>query len=462
MRLISLAFLITSLVACSRIEIVIADFEGPVFTTQSCLEDHSWKYDTASRVYSYKQSGWKPSFLYKKAKADFLLEAMLRLPVHGGGLRLENDSTLASLMIYDSLLRWSALGTEDQQIIDRDAFPLELSIRADEHALTLIMRPYGRESTEIGTIPASLDSIRAGLYVEGFGGFHFENVRITEGQSASKGREKVVLEVLNIKQATREVIVSSERDIKAVCWEPDSNTISFISEGHLENIDLQTGVMRRVSVYGLDSITTAGYNAEKEQWAITGVDGIHTRVYLLPLEGGRPQLKTVFAPSVFDDWSNNGEWLVYSATRKNTAQDIYRLTRKYGREERLTAHDSLDGGAAFGMNEGEVFFHSNRHGMMQVYRWSDGSDITSLVSKGQWHDWYPQPSPDGKYLLVYSTKDKLAGTNNEITLRLYDLSMPENDPLVLDTYRGIVGDPVINPWSPSGDQIVFVSTFPRS
>jgi Tol biopolymer transport system component len=114
-------------------------------------------------------------------------------------------------------------------------------------------------------------------------------------------------------------------------------------------------------------------------------------------------------------------------------------------------------GPAFSPDGKYIYFNSDRTGRMQVWRMkADGSDQERVTDDG-FNDWFPHPSPDGKWIVFLSYDKDVKGhpANKDVMLRL----MPAGggDIQVLAKLFGGQGTINVPSWSPDSRRVAFVS-----
>ncbi len=95
---------------------------------------------------------------------------------------------------------------------------------------------------------------------------------------------------------------------------------------------------------------------------------------------------------------------------------------------------------------------------MQIWRMraSDGGQPEQITFDA-FNNWFPHPSPDGRYLVFLSYDTNVTGhpPNKDVTLRL--LALGSNEITVLGHFFGGQGTINVPCWSPDSKKIAFVT-----
>jgi TolB protein len=194
--------------------------------------------------------------------------------------------------------------------------------------------------------------------------------------------------------------------------------------------------------------------------AISHEAGDTSLIYILPATGGEPKQVTSQGPSYWHSWSPDGKTLVYCAERQGEF-DVYAISPQEasaGKERRLTDSPGLDDGLDYSPDGQNIYFNSERSGRMKVWRTkADGRDPQQVTFDDQFVDWFPHPSPDGKWLVFLSYDKTVQGhpPNKDVALRIMPLSGDE--PKVLPRLFGGQGTINVPSWSPDSKSFAFVS-----
>jgi Tol biopolymer transport system component len=175
--------------------------------------------------------------------------------------------------------------------------------------------------------------------------------------------------------------------------------------------------------------------------------------------GGGKQRQLTFAkePSYWHGWSPDGKTLAFCAER-NKEFDVYTITVDGKEEKRLTSAKGLDDGPDYAPDGKHIYFNSERTGDMKIWRMNaDGTEQQQVTKDAAYADWFPHPSPDGKWLVFLSYDKGVSGhpANQDVVLRIMPLA--GGKARVLATLFGGQGTMNVPSWSPDSQQVAFVS-----
>ena len=95
---------------------------------------------------------------------------------------------------------------------------------------------------------------------------------------------------------------------------------------------------------------------------------------------------------------------------------------------------------------------------MKIWRMkADGSEQQQITFDGEYADWFPHPSPDGKWLVFLSYDKSVQGhpPNKDVQLRIMPIS--GGRPKILTKLFGGQGTINVPSWSPDSKYVAFVS-----
>lgn len=271
-----------------------------------------------------------------------------------------------------------------------------------------------------------------------------------------------ILETVNVNTGARTVLKEFDHVIEAPNWTQDNRYLVYNSRGHMYTFELATGEIREIDTgFAIDCNNDHVLSPDNTQLAVSHFTNEDTtsRIYILPLEGGKPVLVTEKGPSYLHGWSPDGSHLAYCAER-NGQYDIYTISVRGEHETRLTNLPGLDDGPEYSPDGKYIWFNSTRTGLMQVWRMeADGSNPTHMV-KEEANGWFPHVSPDGSQVvyIAYGKGDVAPGdhpANKHVELRLVSANGGESKTIV--KLFGGQGTMNVNSWSPDNHTIAFVS-----
>jgi TolB protein len=249
--------------------------------------------------------------------------------------------------------------------------------------------------------------------------------------------------------------------IEAPNWSARENVLIYNSKGNLYKIDLMGGEPVQVNTGNLTRLNNDHGISPDQKWiAVSNSDpNVGSRVYVLPYEGGTPQLVTENGPSYWHGWSKDSKTVAYVAGRGGNSYNIYTSKRTGGKEKMLTDTDCLDDGPDYSPSGKKIYFNSCRTGTMQIWRMNpDGSD-QEQVTFDNYQNWFPHPSPDGKWILFITYSDEVAPgshpPNKNVMLRV--MPAEGGDIQVIAHLYGGQGTINVPSWSPDSKKVAFVS-----
>ena len=272
-----------------------------------------------------------------------------------------------------------------------------------------------------------------------------------------------VLEIYDLQTSQRTVVREFDDHIEAPNWLADGRTLLFNADGRLYTYDLETGVRSEVNTgfctrCNNDHVPSPKGDAVAVSHHIPE-DG-QSRIYVIPLDTGKPRLITPMGPSYLHGWSPDGSTRAYCAER-NGDYDVYTIAVEGGVETRLTDAVGLDDGCEYSPCGRHIWFNSVRSGLMQVWRMNaDGSEQTRMTFEEELNCWFPHVSPDGQKVvyIAYKKGDVEPGdhpANKNVQLRL--MSAEGGESRVLAEVFGGQGTINVNSWSPDSTKFAFVS-----
>jgi TolB protein len=267
------------------------------------------------------------------------------------------------------------------------------------------------------------------------------------------------LEIIDIESGAKRIVYRAREHFEAPNWSRDGSTLYYNSNGRIFTISLKGGAPKLLNTgFAVNCNNDHGLSPDGGMLAISDqtLDG-KSRIYILPSDGGVPQLVTEAAPSYWHGWSSDGQTIAYCAER-NGRFDIYLISINGGKEIRLTDSGRFNDGPDYSPDGKYIYFNSLRTGQMKIWRMrSDGTEQIQFTPDDEYNDWFPHPSPDGKWIVFVSYDKEVEGhpPNKNIVLRI--VSTSGGKPRILTSLFGGQGTLNVPSWSPNSKEFAFVS-----
>lgn len=277
-----------------------------------------------------------------------------------------------------------------------------------------------------------------------------------------KDSDRVVestLEIVNIETGIRRVVRRAKEHFEAPNWSRNGKYLIYNSYGKIYTIPVTGGKPKLIDTGdAIHCNNDHGLSPDGRSLVISDAhEGRGSLIYILPATGGSPRLVTPNAPSYWHGWSPDGKTLAYCAERQGN-YDIYTIPTAGGDEVRLTVAPGLDDGPDYSPDGKYIYINSVRTGLMKIWRMTaDGREQTQMTFGGEYGDWFPHPSPDGKQIVFVSFDASVEGhpPNKDVVLRI--MPAKGGEPKVLATLFDGQGTINVPSWSPNSKEVAFVS-----
>jgi TolB protein len=286
----------------------------------------------------------------------------------------------------------------------------------------------------------------------------FSNVALIDQPTAAAAKTLVsTLETVPISSKDRRVVYTSTNHFEAPNWSRD-NFLYFNSKGRIFRLAPTGGEPQMVET-GFASRCNNDHGISPDGTRLAISDQSQERrsiIYTVPIGGGAPERITKLGPSYWHGWAPDGKTLAFCGER-NGEFDIFTIPASGGEETRLTSAKGLDDGPDYTADGQFIYFNSERSGSMQIWRMRADGSQQEQVTRDEFNNWFPHPSPDGKWLALLSYESDVKGhpENKDVTLRIMPLQGGKIE--VLAKLFGGQGTINVPSWSPDSRRIAFVS-----
>jgi Tol biopolymer transport system component len=395
---------------------------------------------------------------------------------------LEADSPYADAVAHGDGLtslqyrRTRGAPTEEIRSAIAGADVLQLERRGDR--VTLRAARFGEPFTasELGGLALG-DEVYVGLFLcshnpDVVERAVFRDVRLTrpakDGFQPYRDYVGSRLEVLDVETGRRTLLHTSAQPLEAPNWTRDGSALVYNTSGsdpawrgRIHRFDLAT---RRATPIDTGFATRNNndhvLSSDGRQLGISDQsEDARSTIYTLPAGGGTPKRITTLAASYLHGWSPDGKYLVYTGGRDDE-YDIYRIPADgSGPEVRLTDAKALDDGPEYTPDGRFIYFNSARSGRMQIWRMKPDGSGQERVLDSETNDWFPHPSPDGRWIAFLSFGKDIAPSDHPYYKHVYIRLMPAEGGAarVIAYVYGGQGTINVPSWSPDSRHLAFVS-----
>jgi TolB protein len=274
-------------------------------------------------------------------------------------------------------------------------------------------------------------------------------------------RYEARLEIVDVRTGARRIVHRDTTRFEAPNWSRDGRHLLINQQGGLFRIPVEGGAPAKLDLGGVVGCNNDhGYSPDGTQLAISCQPS--STVYIVPADGGVPRALTSMTPSYWHGWSPDGKTVAYVG-RRGSEYDIYTMPVEGGSETRLTTAPGLDDGPDYTPDGQWIYFNSVRTGTMRIWRMRpDGAEQQQVTFDERYADWFPHPSPDGRWLVFVSFDPSVEGhpPYKDVSLRIMRIDEPKAAPRVLFPLLGGQGTINVPSWSPDSTQFAFVSWVP--
>jgi TolB protein len=278
--------------------------------------------------------------------------------------------------------------------------------------------------------------------------------------------------VFDLVSGTSQLLYTGQGIWEAPNWSRDGRSLLVNSGGRLYTLPVTgaSGPAPLALETSLRCNNDHDYSADGKQLAFSASSpsSSQSQVYVADADGRNARVVVSPQPSYFHGWSPDGKYLAFVAMRDGTQYDLYRVPAGGGAEQRLTTATRHDDGTDYTRDGAWIYFNSDRAGGNDIWRMPpDGAGPNDAraerITGDEWEDWFPHPSPDGKWLVFVSYPPGTQGHNaRNLQVQLRRIPLPAKQaapgkPEALATVTGGQGTMNVNSWSPDGKKFAYVT-----
>ena len=346
--------------------------------------------------------------------------------------------------------------------------PATVKLERDGDVFTASVSKDGAPFQTIGAVSLAMpDPAYVGLAVGAHNAANLEtalvsNVVLKNSIAAANAKrvQETTLETLAIETSERKIVYRVNNKFEAPNWSRDGRQFYINREGGIWTLPVTGGEPTKVNTgSAVKNNNDHGLSFDGQWLAISSGSGENgSKIYIVPATGGEAREITPTGPSYWHGWSPDGKTLAFCGKR-NGNFDVYTVPVAGGEEKRLTDAEGLDDGCEYTADGSKIYFHSERvGGVPKIFRMNpDGTAQEQVTSDEQYADWFPHPSPDGKWLVFVSFDKSVKGhpADQNVVLRLMPLA--GGKPKIIATLFGGQGTLNVPSWSPDSTRVAFVS-----
>jgi TolB protein len=255
------------------------------------------------------------------------------------------------------------------------------------------------------------------------------------------------------------IVSSTQGHMEAPNWTRDGKTLIFDEAGKIMTVSAAGGTPQPLDIGDATGCNGShGLSPDGKLLAIScATPGKpESRVYIVPLTGGKPRLVTEHPYSYWHSWSPDGKTIIFTRPDHGSG-NIFAISVDGGEEHALTTGTGISDDPDCSPDGQYIYFNSDRGGTMQIWRMHPDGTAPEQITSDDYVNWTPHISPDGKSMIFISYEKGTTGhpANRPIALRI--MSLDDREIRVLFNLIGGSGTMNVPSWAPDSHHFAFVS-----
>ena len=255
----------------------------------------------------------------------------------------------------------------------------------------------------------------------------------------------------------REVLAVTGR-IEAPNWAPSGDWLLVNGGGRLYRVPLDRPALEMLDTgAAVKCNNDHGISPDGKTIILSSHhEGEGSQIYVMPVAGGGPVKVSPESPSWWHGISPDGTALAYVAARGGDGViDVYTLVPGQA-EQRLTMGEGQCDGPDFSPDGKRIYYNCDRTGQAQIWGMNASGSEQRQVFEDDFVNWFPHPSPDGRYLLYLAYPPGTVGHPADLPVALVLCDPEGGNRWRVREFTGGQGTINVPSWAPDGSAFAYV------